>query len=208
MTLTLALARSLLAVVVLSWLVSCQHSTAARDGDADGEVLAAAPFQTSALTFVGTVGGKTQAFTFERFKANLRLRDAHPVGLSLSVDMGSPAASDPALKERLARPDVFDPASHPRAVLDFDGVREVGGTSAAQELVLDGHLELMGRVHSLSVPARMTRTGSGFELTATTSISAGAWLSALGRRPEQMFDQDLQVQARLVFPAVAAGSAR
>jgi polyisoprenoid-binding protein YceI len=164
--------------------------------------LHAAPFQSSAITLVGTVAQRTQAWTFQRFTADLRFKASVPTSLEVSIDTGSTATSDPALKLRLLGADLLDVAAHPRATFRATDLRELSRAGDVATYTATGVLALAGRTQSATIPLEISHSGPTTLVRVTTHIDGRAWHTAFHHAPDGVFDDSLQLQARLVFPIV------
>ena len=208
----ISLASSLAILLIALW-ASCDSSPrpGAATGDRVGEhatpaetTLRAAPFQSSAITLIGTVGKQPQAWTFQRFTADLRLKASAPTALEVVIDTGSTATSAPALKLRLASEDLLNVAAHPQATFRATELRELSRAGEVVTYAATGVLTLAGRTHTATIPLEISRSGQTTLVQLTTSIDGRAWHTAFRRPAEGVFDDRLQLQARLVFPAVAS----
>jgi len=166
--------------------------------------LRAAPFQSSAITLTGTVGQRTQAWTFQRFTADLHLKAGLPTGLEVVIDTASTAASDPALKARLGGDDLFAVAAHPQATFRASELRELARAGDGRTYAATGVLTLAGRTHPATIPLEISQSGKTTLVRLSAPIDAAAWQTAFRRSSEGVFDDRLQLQARLVFPATGS----
>jgi polyisoprenoid-binding protein YceI len=160
----------------------------------------AAPFQSSAITLVGGLGGQARAWTFERFTASLRMKGTAPVNLEVEIETGSAAASEPSLKVRLADVTLLNTAAHPSATFRTAELREISRAGDVVTYSASGVLSLVGRTHSVTVPLEVTRSADGLTLRVATGLDRAAWGAAFAGSEAGVFDDQLQVRARLVFP--------
>jgi polyisoprenoid-binding protein YceI len=162
-----------------------------------------APFQSSAVTLSGRLDAQPIAWTFERLSGELALRDGVPLRLSVGIDLGSVAASAAALKARLGRQDAFGAAAP--ATFRSTAISVLGGDRAAGfALAISGELRLGGRVHAVTLPARLTRAAGAWVMRGHATIAAPTWAAALAAPHREVFDDRLELQLRLTFPDVAA----
>jgi len=164
--------------------------------------LRAAPFQSSAITLIGTVSRQTEAWTFQRFTAELHVKASIPTALEVAIDTGSTATNNPALKVRLADRDLLDVVAHPQATFRATELRELSRAGDVVTYAATGVLALAGRTNSATIPLEISHSSAGTEVHVTANIDRRAWQTALLRGPEGVFDDRLQIQARLIFPNV------
>lgn len=174
-------------------------STAAPGGDGLS-TLRAAPFQSSAITLVGASGGQVRAWTFERFTAVLHMRASVPVDLEVAIETASAATSDPSLKARLADAALLNSPVHPRATLRATELREVSRQGDVVTYAASGTLALAGRTHLVTIPLEFTRTADGPTIRVATGLDRTGWRQAFAGSEAGVFDDQLQVRGRLVFP--------
>jgi polyisoprenoid-binding protein YceI len=183
-------------------------------GDPASETsLPLAPFQSSAITLTGQLGTRPTAFTFERLGGQLQLREGRPSGLSLEVQLASAVGSAPALLARLGREDAFQAAARPTASFRATEIEVAGEGSGGTALTLTGDLRLPGGTHHVTLPATLSRTERGLILHLRATVGAPGWDAAFTAPARQIFDRELTLEARLVFPttparALAAAGAR
>jgi polyisoprenoid-binding protein YceI len=169
---------------------------------ADGvSTLRAAPFQSSAITLIGGSAGQIRAWTFERFTAVLQMRASVPVGLEVTIETGSAATSDPSLKARLADATLLNPGLHPRATFRTSELREISRVGDAVTYAASGVLSLAGRTHAVTIPLELTRTADGPTIQIATGVGRAGWRAAFSASETGVFDDQLQLRGRLVFPA-------
>lgn len=175
----------------------------ASGGEATGDgTLHAQPYQSSAITMVGSAGGRPNAWTFERFTADLKIEHDAPTRLDVVIDTASAATSEPSLRARLAGADLLNVATHPKATFHATELREVSRAKEGFSYRAAGTLTVAGKSHQATVPFVMSRAADGTTtLRVSAPVSKSAWAAAFAEPSNALFDQELQLRARLVFPA-------
>jgi polyisoprenoid-binding protein YceI len=149
---------------------------------------------------VGSVAGRPHAWTFQRFTADLRVKGSAPTGLEVVIETGSTATSDPALKVRLASAGLFNVALHPQASFRTSALREVSRAGEVTTYAATGLLTLAGKSHAATIPLEIGQRAEAIVARLTTTVDGAAWRRGFDSSADGVFDDRLQLEARLEFP--------
>lgn len=170
-------------------------SIAAAFGPRPARTLAVAPFQQSVVTLVG-LGSQVTASTVERFDATLTLRGDEPISLDADLEVDSLVGNRPRTVAALRSRSSLHADRHPKVTFrSFTFEARDDGT-----FVIQGALSLLGKTHTVSVPASLRWERDALTLEAKVPIDRADWVLAISSKHADVFEQRAELMVRLVFP--------
>jgi polyisoprenoid-binding protein YceI len=163
--------------------------------------LTMAPFQKSAVTLVAAMPKKTNAITFQQLSGKLVMQGDKPTSMDVSIQMASIATSDAKLGAKLMDKTNFDVQKFPVTSFHGQQFQVVKGTDKNPDTYeIGGEVIIKEKKFPVHVPASIVVTPEDVAVSFQLSIGKDIWKTADLGEASELFSNNLDIQAKLVFP--------